>query len=186
MHINRFLSTRIERADYQVLLDKIRAEGLLAMCTPFDEESVDIIVDMGFDIIKIASCSAADWPLIEKISDAGLPVIASTAGLDTENIDDLVSHFEHRGVDFALMHCVGIYPTPDELCNLNQIDALKRRYPGRVIGWSMKPTLARELVLDALLMALLRRRPKQSVIVHSDQGTQYGNASAVRTAYNRG
>lgn len=56
----------------------------------------------------------------------------------------------------------------------------------KVIGWSMKPTLARELVLDALLMALLRRRPKQSVIVHSDQGTQYGNASAVRTAYNRG
>jgi len=48
-------------------------------------------------------------------------------------------------------------------------------YSRRVIGWSMKPTLARELVLDALLMALLRRRPKQPVIVHSDQGTQYGS-----------
>lgn len=45
----------------------------------------------------------------------------------------------------------------------------------KVIGWSMKSTLARELVLDALLMALWRRKPTQSVIVHSDQGSQYGS-----------
>lgn len=45
-----------------------------------------------------------------------------------------------------------------------------------VIGWSMKPTLARELVLDALLMALWRRKPTQRVLVHSDQGTQCGSA----------
>lgn len=48
-------------------------------------------------------------------------------------------------------------------------------YARKVVGWSMKPTLARELVLDALLMALWRRKPSQSVIVHSDQGTQYGS-----------
>lgn len=48
-------------------------------------------------------------------------------------------------------------------------------YSRKVVGWSMKPTLARELALDALLMALTRRNPKQSVIVHSDQGSQYGS-----------
>ncbi|TJY54793.1 IS3 family transposase [Sinimarinibacterium sp. CAU 1509] len=48
-------------------------------------------------------------------------------------------------------------------------------YSRKVVGWSMKPTLARELVLDALLMALWRRKPMQPVIVHSDQGTQYGS-----------
>lgn len=45
----------------------------------------------------------------------------------------------------------------------------------KVIGWSMKPTLARELVLDAILMAVWRRRPNQKVLIHSDQGTQYGS-----------
>lgn len=45
----------------------------------------------------------------------------------------------------------------------------------KVIGWSMKPTLARELVLDALLMAIWRRKPQRTVIVHSDQGSQYGS-----------
>ncbi len=39
----------------------------------------------------------------------------------------------------------------------------------------MKPTLARELALDALLMALCRRQPKQPVIAHSGQGSQYGS-----------
>ena len=43
----------------------------------------------------------------------------------------------------------------------------------RVIGWSMKSRMTKELVLDALLMALWRRNPKQQVIVHSDQGSQY-------------
>jgi putative transposase len=45
----------------------------------------------------------------------------------------------------------------------------------KVVGWSMKPTLARELVLDAILMAVWRRRPKQKVLIHSDQGSQYGS-----------
>lgn len=43
----------------------------------------------------------------------------------------------------------------------------------RVIGWSMKSRITKELVLDALLMALWRRSPKAKVLVHSDQGSQY-------------
>jgi putative transposase len=39
----------------------------------------------------------------------------------------------------------------------------------------MKPTIAKELVLDALMMAVCRRKPSQEVIVHSDQGSQYGS-----------
>ena len=40
-----------------------------------------------------------------------------------------------------------------------------------IVGWSMKPTLACELVLDTLPMAVWRRRPQQRVLVHSDQGS---------------
>jgi putative transposase len=43
----------------------------------------------------------------------------------------------------------------------------------RVIGWSMKPRVTKELVLDALLMAVWQRNPKTQVMVHSDQGSQY-------------
>jgi putative transposase len=49
----------------------------------------------------------------------------------------------------------------------------------KIIGWSMKPTLARELVLDAVLMAVWRRRP-QHTLIHSDQGSQYGSDDWMR------
>jgi putative transposase len=43
----------------------------------------------------------------------------------------------------------------------------------RVIGWTMKSSSKTDLVLDALLMAVWRRKPTQKVLVHSDQGVQY-------------
>ncbi len=135
-HITRFLSTRLEPADYQVLFDEVKRQGLLSMCTPFDEESVDLIVKMGFDILKIASCSSSDWPLLEKAANSDLPIVCSIGGLERHQVDDLVSFFKHRGVDFALMYCVSIYPTPTELMNLNMIDIMRARYPDVTIGWS--------------------------------------------------
>lgn len=135
-HIDRFVSTRLGLEDYQKLLDEVHSQGMLSMCTPFDEESVSVIVDMGFNMIKVASCSATDWPLLEAVANSGLPLVFSTGGLLQSEIDALVSFFEHRGVDFAMMHCVSVYPTPDELCHLNNIETLRERYPGKPVGWS--------------------------------------------------
>ena len=44
-----------------------------------------------------------------------------------------------------------------------------------VIGWSMQSKIDRILVLDALMMALWRRQPKERVVVHSDQGSQFSS-----------
>ena len=135
-YVTRFLSTKMDRKGYQQLFDAVKNVGLITMCTPFDEESVDVIVDMKFDLLKIASCSAKDWPLITKAADSNLPIVFSTGGASIEDIDNLVSFFEHQGVDFAMMHCMAIYPTPDNWLQLNQIDILKKRYPGVTVGWS--------------------------------------------------
>jgi mannose-6-phosphate isomerase-like protein (cupin superfamily) len=98
---------------------------------------VDLITEMGFDIIKIASCSFTDWPLLNKIAnDTNLPIIASVAGSSLDDIDRVVSFFSHRNKDLTLLHCVGEYPTEKEHAQLNQIDLLKHRYAGIKIGWS--------------------------------------------------
>jgi len=44
----------------------------------------------------------------------------------------------------------------------------------KIIGWSTSSTIHRELVLDAILMAVRHRRPR-GTLIHSDQGTQYGS-----------
>lgn len=44
----------------------------------------------------------------------------------------------------------------------------------KIVGWSTGPTIHREVVLDAVLMAVRRRRPR-GTLIHSDQGSQYGS-----------
>ncbi len=135
-YVKRFTETRLSRDDFDTLVAEMRANGFLAMATPFDEASVDVIDAQGLDLIKIASCSFTDWPLLERAARSDKPIIASTAGAGLDDIDRVVSFFGHRGKNFAIMHCVGEYPTPDEHLHLSQIDHLRARYPGVRIGFS--------------------------------------------------
>jgi putative transposase len=43
----------------------------------------------------------------------------------------------------------------------------------QIVGWAMKPRMTSDLAVDALLIAVWRRKPKQPVLVHSDQGSQF-------------
>lgn len=135
-HIPRFMSTRLSKGDFVHLTNMVREQGMITMSTPFDEESVDMILELGIEVIKVGSCSAADRPLLERISEVNRPVVISTAGLSMNQIDRIVSFFEHKRVHFALMHCVALYPTPFERLNLNRIEILKNRFPDVPIGFS--------------------------------------------------
>jgi putative transposase len=45
----------------------------------------------------------------------------------------------------------------------------------QVVGWSMSSRIDREVAMNALLMAVWRRQPKNTVMVHSDQGSQFSS-----------
>ncbi len=135
-YIKRFEETRLTREDFDLLVAEIRKNGFLAMSTPFDNASVGVIVEQQLDIIKVASCSFTDWPLLEEIAKTDKPIIASTAGASLDEIDRVVSFLTHRDKTFAILHCVGEYPTPDNKLHLNQIDLLRERYPGVCVGFS--------------------------------------------------
>ena len=53
-------------------------------------------------------------------------------------------------------------------------------YSRMVVGWSMKPTLAREIVLYASMMAVWRRKPRERVIIYSGQVSQYSSDEWLR------
>lgn len=135
-HIRRFLSTRLGAEDWVRLTAAVRDMGLRTMSTPFDEASMDLVERLDLDFVKIASCSASDWPLLERVAASGRPLVFSTGGLTLDDLDNVVSFCEHRALDAAIMHCVAVYPTPAEDLELHQIGFLRRRYPGFPIGWS--------------------------------------------------
>ena len=135
-NVKRFNDTRLTKDEFKTLKDEVKKLGFYAICTPFDEASVDQIIEHEYDIIKVASCSFTDWPLLEKIASAKKSVIVSCAGSLTEDIDKVVAFFKHRQIDMSLMHCVAEYPTVANKLQMNQINFLQNRYPELRIGFS--------------------------------------------------
>jgi putative transposase len=56
----------------------------------------------------------------------------------------------------------------------------------KVVGWSMRDDLKAELVVDALGMALTRRRPRPGLVHHSDRGSQYTSLAFGKTMQDAG
>ncbi len=134
--VKRFSETALTEEQFLAMKRECEACGFKTVCTPFDETSVEKVIKHQFDFIKIASASIRDWPLLEKIVTAPMPIIASTGGANIRDVDNAVSFFKHKNKDFAVMHCVGIYPTVRHELIMNRIDWFRNRYRDVPIGFS--------------------------------------------------
>jgi sialic acid synthase SpsE len=135
-YVKKTLETRLTDEDLATLVRAIRQAGYTATATPFDERSVDLCVELGIPIIKLASSDLNDWVLIEKIARTKKPVVVSTGGSSLKDVDDIVTFFANRNIPLGINHCVSLYPTEDSELELNQIDFLCNRYPENTIGFS--------------------------------------------------
>ena len=135
-YVQRFNSTKLSFENFNVLKKFVKKNSMLTSCTPFDEDSIELIEKMKFDILKIASVSSNDWSLLERSTHNNLPKIISTGGKTLEEVDKIVSFFTKKNQQFAIMHCIAIYPSPRNTLQLNVIADFKNRYPGVTIGWS--------------------------------------------------
>jgi sialic acid synthase SpsE len=135
--VKRFEETRLSWDEFKQIKDYAKGLGFITACTPFDEIALQKVIEHDFDIIKIASCSFTDWPLLEEIVKHDKPIIASTGAAELEDIDKVVSFMQHRNKDFALLHCVPEYPTEIKNIQLNQLRFLEMRFPNIEIGLSM-------------------------------------------------
>lgn len=167
-YISKTIKTKMSYDDYGILVEAVKKAGCVTMATPFDESSVDMCINLGVQIIKIASSDINDWVLIEKIATARKPVIISTGGSSLKDIDDLVTFFDNRKIPLAINHCVSMYPCEKNELDLNQIDFLKNRYPGHVIGFSTHER--NEDIESAMLVAYAKgaRTFERHIDINSD------------------
>jgi sialic acid synthase SpsE len=135
-YVKKTLDTRLPKESFAELIQAIRKASCIPMATPFDEKSVDLCVELGIPIIKVASYDINDWPLLERIAKTRRPCIVSTGGSSQKDLDDLVTFFDNRNIPLAVNHCVSLYPSEDRELEMNQIDFLKNRYPNHTIGFS--------------------------------------------------
>jgi sialic acid synthase SpsE len=66
-YVKRFNDTRLTKKQFKEIVDYIHTSGMLSISTPFDNESLPMFDELGVEVLKIASCSVDDWPLLEEL-----------------------------------------------------------------------------------------------------------------------
>jgi N-acetylneuraminate synthase/sialic acid synthase len=125
--------------------------GVTFFVTPFDKKSVDLLERIGVTLYKIASFDMTNIPLLEYVAKKGKPVILSVGMATMEEVDLAVATVLKHNKQLMLMHCISVYPTPDEQLNLATIPFLKERYAPIPVGYSgherdILPSLASVMV----------------------------------------
>jgi putative transposase len=107
-----------------------------------------------------------------------------TYGRPSKGADNLLNQdFSTTGIDQAWVTDITHVATGEGWLYLCVVMDLCSR---RIIGWSMQATLHRDLVIKALLMAVWNRNPEEVVVIHSDQGSQFGSDDWVRFCRDHG
>lgn len=108
--------------------------GLAFTSTAFDLTSLDLLVDLGVEVLKVPSGELDNLGYIERVASKGLPVIIST-GLGTMQEVAAAYAAAEAAPGVALLHCVTAYPAPVASSNLRAIPAMAERF-GVPVGWS--------------------------------------------------
>ena len=107
--------------------------GLVFFASAFDLPSLHFLFDAGVSIIKVASHSITNGPLLAELAERKTPVIVSLGGTTAKERDSAISVLKDNPM--VLLHCVSAYPTPDSLVKIDTIEELKQRY-NKPVGFS--------------------------------------------------
>ena len=112
------------------------SKGMTFMSTPFSRAAADRLERLGVKAYKIGSGECNNYPLIQHIASFGKPIILSTGMNDIPAIRRSVDVLDASGVEYALLHCTSMYPTPYDKVRLGGMVELKETFTNAVVGLS--------------------------------------------------
>jgi N-acetylneuraminate synthase/sialic acid synthase len=119
-----------------ILKEDCIRHGVKFMSTPFDEPSLDLLVKLNVDLLKIASFDLGNLPFIHRIAKTRKPVVLSVGGGKGEQIRSSVQTILAHHNNVAVLHCVSEYPCEYSKLGLDNIEILKNQFPHCTIGLS--------------------------------------------------
>jgi len=126
----------LDRPAHRAIIERCQKRKIEFMSTPFDEESVDMLVEEGMHYFKIPSGEVTNLPLIKHIALKGRPVILSTGMCNLADVELAVDTLESLGVqELAILHCVSNYPADPADTNLKCLNVLRAAF-GYPVGYS--------------------------------------------------
>ena len=117
-----------DKEEYDEIDSYCKGKGIYWFASAWDERSQAYLNQYDIPFNKIASAMLTHKTLVDMVAEQGKHTFISTGMSSFEQIDRVVNIFEKKGCPFTLLHCVSVYPCPDEWCNLRLITTLKERY----------------------------------------------------------
>lgn len=115
----------LSEAAHAELVEYCKKRNLLFMSTPFDEESADLLEDLGVPVYKIPSGEITNIPYLNHVASKGKPLIVSTGMAYLGEVEKTVRTIEATGNSrFVLLHCVSNYPAAPEDINLSAMKTM--------------------------------------------------------------
>lgn len=119
----------LSKEEHKELIEYSKNQKILFLSTPFDEKSVDLLIELGIPLIKISSGEITNHPFLKYISKKGLPIILSTGMSTLEEVGEAVSVIKEAGCkDLTLLHCTSNYPARFEDCNLRAMKTMAEAF----------------------------------------------------------
>jgi N-acetylneuraminate synthase len=114
---------------HQPIFEAARAAGLACISTACDRESLEFLISLGVDAIKIASFELIHIPLLEAAAKCGRPVLLSTGMASLEELNEAVATLRaNRCNEFILLKCTSAYPSTEAEANILTIPDMRERY----------------------------------------------------------
>ena len=126
----------LKREEEQELKEYAENLGLIWISTPFSRMAADFLDEIDVPAFKIGSGEADNLPLINHIAQKGKPIIMSTGMQSIKSLKNSVNILEKSGVEYALLECTNLYPSPPEIVSLQGIQELKEAFPKALVGFS--------------------------------------------------
>lgn len=122
--------------EHKIIKDYCYEKGIIFMSTPYDEESVEMLDDLGVAAYKVASTDSTNLPFLRFLSKKDKPVILSTGMAYLSEIAQAVEVFKGNDFrDLIILHCVSNYPIKIGKTNLSVINTLRNNF-GTIVGYS--------------------------------------------------
>ena len=103
-------------------------QGIDFFSTPFDEESVDCLEDLGVEIYKVASFDVVNLNLLRYLAKTKKTIIMSVGMANLEEIKKAYEVIGKNTDRIVLLHCISSYPTKEEDANLAVLNILKSKF----------------------------------------------------------
>lgn len=126
----------LSRDDEKALKAFTENLGMIYISTPFSRSAADFLNELDVPAFKIGSGEADNLPLIRHIAAFGKPIIMSTGMQTIDSIRASVDILENAGVEYALLECTNLYPSPPEIVSLRGVTDLQKAFPNAVVGFS--------------------------------------------------